>query len=268
MVEKINKIRNNVKNKSPLIHSITNPISINQCANAVLALGARPIMAEHPDEVREITKTAHSLLINMGNITDTRMKAMMISAQTAKENNIPIVLDSVGVACSDLRKNFVHGLIKNYNISVIKGNYSEIMALYDDAYNTAGVDTDKALRIEDLDKTAVELSKKFNTIILASGKTDIVTDGERLVHINNGTPMLSQITGTGCMLGCLVACYLSVSRDMDAAVAACSVLGICGELSETHKGNGSFAVNLMDKLSTLTDKDIEKRLKMEEICFE
>lgn len=267
MIEQINTIRKSVKIQNPLVHCITNPISINQCANAVLAVGARPMMAEHPDEVGDITATANSLVLNLGNITDARMKSMLISAEIADKNNIPFVIDLVGIACSELRRNFATKLLKNNVPTVIKGNYSEINALYNLEYKSAGVDAEN-LETEYISRVAVKLAQKYGTVVLASGKTDIITDGKKLVYINNGTPVLAEITGTGCMLGMLCGCYLSVCNNIYGAITACSVLGICGELAETDKGNGSFAVNLMDNISVLTDADIEKYLKTEEMKVE
>ena len=261
-------IRKQVNEFHPLIHCITNPISINQCANAVLAVGARPIMAEHPKEVKEITDTASALMLNLGNITDARMASMMISAQAAKEKQIPILLDAVGIACSKMRRDYIGELLKTVIPTVMKGNYSEINALYHETYRSSGVDADAALDEQMLDQAAVALARTYHTVILASGRADIVTDGTRLVHIKNGTPQLSRITGTGCMLGALTAAYLSVRPDMDAAVTACVMLGICGQLSETEQGSGSFMVNLMDALSTVKDADIEQYLNMEEIKIE
>lgn len=264
----IREIRHRVKELHPLIHCITNPISINQCANAVLAVGARPIMAEHPQEVKEITDTAGALMLNLGNITDARMASMRISAQAAKERHIPILLDAVGIACSRLRRTYVRDLLKTAVPTVIKGNYSEINALYHETYRSSGVDADAALDARMLDRVAVELAQTYHTVILASGRDDIVTDGARLVHIKNGTPQLSEITGTGCMLGALGAAYLSVKPDMDAAVTACVMLGVCGQRSETERGAGSFLMNLMDALSTVKDADLERYLDMEEIEIE
>ena len=254
----INKIRNSVKELQPLIHCITNPISINQCANVILAVGARPIMAEHPKEVEEITKTAKALLLNLGNITEVRMESILLSAKIAKECHIPIILDIVGVACSKLRRDFTCKLISEISPTVIKGNYSEINALYNVAYHSSGVDADMSLSVDFITTLSVELARKNDTIILASGKIDIVTDGKQIVFIKNGSPKLSMVTGTGCMLGALCACYLSVNQELMAVVTACIVLGISGELSETEKGLGSFFINLIDKISTVTEKEIKK----------
>lgn len=268
MLQSIRDIRAGVKVHHPLIHCITNPISINQCANTILAVGARPIMAEHPGEVCEITGTAGALMLNLGNITDVRMESMRRAAQTAKDGGIPILLDAVGVACSRMRRDYACSIIKTAAPAVIKGNYSEINALYHEAYRAAGVDADAALSGCEMDRVCVALARSYRSTILASGKVDIVTDGTRLFHIKNGTPQLSEITGTGCMLGALAAAYLTTTPGAEAAAAACAVMGICGQCAQTERGGGSFLVNLMDALSTIKDEDIEKCLDMEEIEIE
>ncbi len=265
--DKINKIRNLVREKKPLIHSITNPISINLCANACLGVGARPIMAEHPEEVAEITETADALLLNLGNITDTRLKSIEISASTATKRKIPFVMDAVGVACSALRRRFAKKLIEGNCPNVIKGNYSEIKALFDVEYKSSGVDAED-LSIREVCHTAIQLAARHGTIVLVSGKTDIVTDGKRLVYIKNGCAQLAKVTGTGCMLGELCACFLAVGDGFEAAIAACAVSGICGELSKTHKGSGTFLTNLLDNLSVFDNEEIKKYLKLEEIKIE
>lgn len=259
---------NKIKKQKPLIHCITNPISINQCANAALALGARPIMAEHPDEAAEITVTANALLLNIGNITDVRLKSIEISAETAAKNNIPFIFDAVGAACSEMRRKYTLELIGKYHPSVLKGNYSEIRALFNLEYKAKGVDSESELTVEEVSKAAISLAERYGTTVIASGKTDIVTDGTRLFYIRNGTPQLSSVTGTGCMLGVICACFLPFDDALSSAVKACATLGICGELSETEKGNGSFSVNLIDNLSTVTDETIIKLLKSEEISIE
>ena len=265
--EMIRQILLDGREHQPLIHCITNSISINQCANAILAVGGRPIMAEHPMEVAEITCTAKALMVNLGNITDTRMKSIRISAKTATENRIPILLDAVGIACSQLRRDYIHELLSKVTPTVIKGNYSEIHALYQDSYRSSGVDAED-LDISAVTKIAVALARERNTIILASGKVDIVTDGKRLFHIHNGTPQLSTITGTGCMLGALCATYLSANISLEAVITASALLGIAGEKAKTEQGSGTFYVNLMDALSTLTAENISKNIKLEEISLE
>ncbi len=261
-------IRGAVRERSSLIHCITNPISINQCANAILAVGGRPIMAEHPREVSEITATAGALMLNLGNITDVRMEAMRLSARTAAEHGTPILLDAVGVACSRLRRDYACCLMEAVTPAVIKGNYSEINALYQERYRASGVDADAALDAQTVERAAAALARTRRTVVLASGKVDIVTDGTRLIRVRNGTPQLSCVTGTGCMLGALTAAYLSAASGLDAAVTACAVLGICGQLAETEHGSGSFMVGLLDALSTLQDAELERYMDLEEIEIE
>lgn len=268
MQQAIRNIRNTLRNRKPMIHCITNPISINQCANAILAVGARPMMAEHPKEVAEITRTAGSLMLNLGNITDARMESIILSAKTAKEAGIPFLLDAVGVACSTLRREYVKTLLNRAIPTVIKGNYSEILALYQQSYHASGVDADSDLEVCIIDHAAISLARSLGTIILASGRVDIATDGTRLFHIHNGTPQLSQITGTGCLQGALCAAYLSAKPGLEAVLTGCAVLGICGELARTDRGSGTFLCSLLDALSTLTDADIEQHLKLEEINLE
>lgn len=264
MVNKICEITNFLKNKKPLIHCITNPISINQCANAILSVGARPIMAEHPKEVCEITFASDALMLNIGNITDARMESILLSTKTAKERNLPVLLDVVGIACSKLRREYTYNLLKNYTPSVIKGNYSEIKALYDKEYFSSGVDAELSVDEDDITTTASKLAKNHKTVILATGKTDVVTDGMRTVLVHNGTSSLASVTGTGCMLGALCATFMTYSNPMDATISACCYFGICGELSKTDSGNGSFMVNLIDRISTLKREEISIHINLEE----
>lgn len=262
---KINRIREKVKTTNPLIHCITNPISINQCANAVLAVGARPIMAEHPKEVCGITATSAALVINLGNITDVRISSISISAQQANEQQIPFIIDVVGASCSELRRAFALNIINQFRPDVIKGNYSEINAIYNNNYISAGVDADTALTAEYMAEISKKLAEKYNTTILASGKIDIVADSQKVYFISNGTGQLANITGTGCMLGVLCGTFISVTDSLSAAVTACVVQGICGELSATEKGNGTFMVNLMDNLSVLKNTEVEQFIKIKEV---
>lgn len=258
----INEIRRSLRQQKPLVHSITNPISINQCANAILAVGAKAIMAEHPCEVAEITETAKALLLNIGNLTDARMCSAAISSKVAKEKKIPSVLDVVGVACLKSRRAFAKKLIEKACPDIIKGNYSEIKALFHGEYHSEGIDSENS-DTDEISLIAAKLAQQYQTVILASGKTDIITDGRKIAFSKNGCEQLTTVTGTGCMLGALCACYLSVCDSFTAATAACTVLGVCGELSMTEKGSGSFLLNLMDNLSTLTDKDVTEKTRVE-----
>lgn len=257
-----------MRREKPLIHCITNPISINLCANGLLAIGAQPIMAEHPAEVAEITGNAKALLLNLGNITDVRMLSMKRAAAAAAKRNIPIVIDAVGIGCSKLRRDYLKELLSGVPPTLVKGNYSEIHALFQENYHIDGVDVDAALTEEVARRSAALLARRYSCIILASGKVDIVTDGVRMVHIKNGTPQLAAVTGTGCLLGALCAAFLALQPDMDGAVAACGMLGICGQFAQNKQGTGSFAVRLLDALSAMQVADMQKNMVMEEMDIE
>ena len=255
----IDDIRNKIKDKKPLIHCITNPISIRDCANVILSVGARPMMAEHPDEVEDVTKSAASLLLNLGNLTEARAESMKKSALTAGNINIPVVLDICGVASLKNRRDLALSLIKIAKPQIIKGNYSEVKALLLEEYSASGVDADSALQKEEIIDISKELAKKYNSTIIASGKIDIISDSADTYLCENGTPQLAAITGTGCMLGALSAAFLSEASGVEAGKAACTMFGICGEIAATPLGSGTFGVNLLDALSTIDNDEIKKR---------
>lgn len=249
--------------QKPLIHCITNPISITLCANGILAVGGRPMMAEHPKEVAAITATAGALLLNLGNITDVRMESMEISAAAARKAGVPVILDAVGAACSPIRREFALSLLSRYPIAIVKGNDSEILALDDPGYESSGVDSAAGIPVQTVAAACKRLAIKYHCTVLASGKTDIVSDGIEVRLIHNGTAQLASITGTGCLLGALTASFLAVVPPLEAAVTGCCVLGIAGELAQTDKGSGSFTVNLLDELSRMTEKNVENHKKVE-----
>ncbi|MDY6339582.1 MAG: hydroxyethylthiazole kinase [Saccharofermentans sp.] len=234
-----------------LIHCITNPISMNQCANAILALGARPIMAEHPDEVMEITRTASSLLLNLGNITDSRISSMRLALKEASATGIPVTLDAVGAACSSLRKTLVRLFLTSGKFACLKGNYSEILALYDDTYKAAGVDAKEGIESELIRRAVIELSKTNNCIVAATGKVDLIASDGEIKEVTGGSAQLSQVTGTGCMLGAIIATYLAEENSFQSVVNACKFFKSCGEKAATDKGTGTFMVNLLDAIGVL-----------------
>lgn len=270
IVKIISEIRKAVKENAPLIHCITNPISIHDCANVVLAAGARPMMAEHPEEVAEITVTAGALALNLGNITDARKASILIAGKTAMEHDIPVIVDMVGIGCSRFRKNiireFLDQRVKGARL-ILKGNMSELMALALEHHDVSGVDVaPEDILSKDHAEEGIRLAKgvakKYHAVVLASGATDLVTDGEKVYMIHNGSEMMAKITGTGCMLNVLTAAYMSSGFILEGAVAACVVLGISGEIaSERCSGTGSFQTEFLDALFSMTDTQIEEKIR-------
>lgn len=232
-----------------LIHCITNPISMNQVANTILALGAKPVMAEHPLEVEEITKTASSLLLNLGNISDIRMTSMKTALKTANTNGIPVTLDAVGVACSTLRKDFAKALLSEGKLDVIKGNYSEIYALADDGYRAAGVDAGSDVN-EDKVRTAIlKISGDTKAIVVATGKKDLIGAEGAITEVTGGCEELSSVTGTGCMSGAVIATFLSRENTVQSVIDACVFFKRCGVRAQTNEGPGTFMAKLLDVIA-------------------
>lgn len=281
MTNNFSDLLNYIKAEAPLIHCITNPISINDCANILLALGARPIMAEHPLEVAEITILAKGLALNLGNITDARMESMLIAAQTAQEKNIPIVIDLVGVGCSSLRLNYAQKLLRAASPAVIKGNISELRAIFGLPI-TAGMGVEagqkELVTTANASEYAAIFSKKAReqqAVLLATGPIDLVVSADNAYTISNGTNALASITGTGCMTNiltgaCLAATYNCVCSDEQAAIMACLIMGIAGENAHhifQTDGPGSFRVKLIDSVYQLTAAELAAKSKIQRISF-
>ncbi len=267
IISKLLQIRQSVKFKKPLIHYITNPISINDCANMILAVGAKPIMAEHPLEVSEITAVSKSLGVNLGNITDNKMKSMLISGKISYEKKIPQVIDLVGVGCSKLRLDYAKKFISECHPNVIKGNMSEIKAIYGIKSSAKGIDVGACdiITKQNFDEN-IEMIKRLSmetgSVVAATGVVDIISNGTYTYIISNGCEMLSMITGTGCMLTGLIASYISSENILDGTVLAVALMGICGELSQHAKGTGSFRNELTDNMFSISDDIIIKKIRI------
>lgn len=276
LLSQLEPILTYIQREAPLIHCITNPISINDCANILLAIGARPIMAEHPDEVAEITAIAKGLALNLGNITDARMASMKISAGTAKDKGIPFVLDLVGLSCSRLRQKYAKELLQIAVPDIIKGNISELRTLLG-LPTTPGMGVEAGQKEMVTQENALEYARifqkqarEYHTLLLATGPIDLVVSSEEAYIIANGSNALASITGTGCMNNVLVgACLAGVhgissqaTNNTLAAILSCLLLGIAGENIQDiylNQGPGSFHYSLMDSISKLTPQTIAKQ---------
>ncbi len=271
-IDKIKPVLDYVSAESPLIHCITNPISINDCANSILALGAKPIMAEHPKEAADITYSSSALCLNMGNITDARLESMQISLEVARQHKIPTIIDCVGITCSSFRYDYVTRLINNGAPNVLKGNLSEIKKLCGAESLYVGIDSIETLdNLEGVIEMINSLSLRTGSIIVASGKVDIISNGTIAALVHNGSEYLTKVTGTGCMLNVIIGTFLSAKNCsyFDAAILGTACLGICGEVSyasslkdNVFQGTGSYHINLINSLSTIRPEDIKKKLRI------
>lgn len=279
LLSQLEPILTYIQQEAPLIHCITNPISINDCANILLAIGARPIMAEHPDEVAEITAIAKGLALNLGNITDARMASMKISAGAAKDKGIPFVLDLVGLSCSRLRQKYAKELLQIAVPDIIKGNISELRTLLG-LPTTPGMGVEAGQKEMVTKENALEYARifqkqamEYHTLLLATGPIDLVVSSEEAYIIANGSNALASITGTGCMNNVLAgACLAGVhgissqaTNNTLAAILSCLLLGIAGENIQDiylNQGPGSFHYSLMDSISKLTPHTITQQCRI------
>lgn len=262
--EEIWKIWQKIQKERPLVHCITNIVTVNDCANILLAAGASPTMAHHPLEAAEVTEGCRSLVCNLG--ATESLDAMTAAGIRAREIGRPIVLDPVGASGSSYRRKLCLELIGKIHPSCIRGNFSEIRALAADQKTAAGVDAGRndSVSPETLFRAGnlvQDFAKRTGALVIASGAIDLVSDGERAYSVYNGTPWMARITGCGCMSSALLGAFLAVEGTLESAVSSCAVMGICGEIAmkktkDCGGGTGTFRVYLMDAVSLLTKKDL------------
>lgn len=254
------KIVEALRQKRPVIHHLTNYVTAESCADIALAAGASPIMADEPEEMEEITAGADALVINIGTFNFNKMIAMEKAAEVAHKKGIPVVLDPVGVMSSSLRLNFALKLLNKGYISIVRGNHTECAALLAGKTGGRGVDNiSGGTEAGDALKTAKEAAAKFGCVFAVTGAVDNISNGKQAVVLNNGHPLLTDITGSGCMTTTLCACCAAVTKDMLAAAAlGIVIIGQSAELAanflEKKDGPGMFKVRLMDCVYHVTTK--------------
>ncbi|MCF0127570.1 MAG: hydroxyethylthiazole kinase [Pseudobutyrivibrio sp.] len=264
----------NVRGKCPLIHNITNYVTVNDCANILLACGASPIMADDIDDVKDISPICGGLNINIGTLNSHTIPSMLEAGKIANELNHPAILDPVGAGASRLRTDTALGLIEKVRFTVIRGNISEIKTLALGSGSTKGVDADVADSVtkENLEE-AVAFAKRFaaktGAVIAITGAIDIVADAEKAYCIFNGTPAMSKITGTGCQLSAMTAAFITANPEnaLEATAAAVCAMGLCGEIAKARMseqdGNSSYRNYIIDAVYNLTGEELEKGAKYE-----
>ena len=268
MITECAELIDSLREKAPLIHCITNYVTANTVANGLLAAGASPVMADSPLDAEEITAKASAVLFNMGTLSKDRLKAMLISGQKAAETGKPIVLDPVGAGSAGNRLSSTIQLLRQYRFAAIRGNASEISALL--STSAVNMKTEKGVdsaetTLEDKITLALKAAKRFSCTVMVTGSTDVIASGSRLALVSNGTPMMSRITGTGCLASGLVASYCACSSNsFIAAVTAASVIGAAAEISsQTAKGTGSLYVGMLDALTNIDAAIFTKYAKIE-----
>lgn len=270
-----------IKKESTLTHCITNVVTVKDCANAVLAVGGSPIMANAPEEAEEIVTIANSLVINIGTLTTEQIQTMKKSAKTATKQQKPFVLDPVGVGISKIRNETPIDIIKESKPTIIRGNLSEIKAIamfygiLEECTTAKGVDvadTDIINKetLQTNSQIVKNIAEKLNTTIAVSGQIDIISDGNEVYAIDNGDAMMAKITGTGCMLGCIMGAYAAVGDGLTAAITATTAMAIAGELAaqktiDTNTGTGSFGIYLIDELSKINRETFKRYAQIQKL---
>lgn len=264
----------NVRNTVPLVHNMTNYVTVNDVANVLLACGGSPIMSDEAEDVEDITSVCGGLNINIGTLHKTSIEGMFRAGKKANELGHPVLLDPVGAGASALRTNTALGLMKELKLAVIRGNISEIKTLALGSGTTKGVDADVADAVteESLDE-AVAFVKKFaeetGTIIAVTGAIDLVSDGRKCYVIRNGRPEMGKITGTGCQLSGMMTAYVTANPDhpLEAAAAAVCVMGLAGEIGwsrmQEGDGNATYRNRIIDAIYNMTGEELEKGAKYE-----
>ncbi len=274
MIKSIIEITENMRKEKPIVECLTNRVTINDCANMLLAMGASPIMAEIECEMEEIMNVAGALVINLGLLDEPYLDAMKTAAKAAKKLGKPIVLDPVGAGASKLRDRVCAEMIELAKPDIIRGNMSEIRALSGGTVASRGVDASSDDAVTEDNKAALgelvrALSEKTGAVVCATGAVDIISDGERICYISNGHEMLCGVTGTGCMCSAMTGAMAAAGDPFTAAAAAVMMLGIAGELAHEYTasnnaGIGTFKVKLFDCIYSISGDDFASRGRIEE----
>ena len=270
----LGKCLENVRNSVPLVHNITNYVTVTDVANALLACGGSPIMSDEPLDVEDITSICGGLNINIGTLNKNSIEGMYLAGKKSNELNHPVLLDPVGAGASKLRTETAIGLMKEIKFSVIRGNISEIKTLALGSGTTKGVDADvnDAVSETNLDAAVAfvkDFAKKCNTVVAITGAIDLVSDGNKCYVIRNGRPEMGKITGTGCQLSGMMTAYLVANPDnlCEAAAAAVCVMGLAGEIGWSNMqptdGNSTYRNRIIDAIYNMTPEVLENGAKYE-----
>jgi hydroxyethylthiazole kinase len=251
-----------LRERKPLIHQITNFVVMNETANATLALGALPVMAHAREEVEEMVGYAGALVLNIGTLTPAWVEAMLMAGRAANQRGVPVVLDPVGAGATRYRTETAKWILDEVDVAVLRGNAGEVATLVGITAEMRGVESMGAgEKAADLARRA---GRSLGVVASVTGPIDHVSDGERVVAIANGDPLLAAITGTGCMSSAITGCFLAVAESIfDGAVEALVAFGVAGEDAAVDaKGPGSFHVNLYDALAGLDPATLDSRARV------
>jgi hydroxyethylthiazole kinase len=249
-----------VREVNPLVHNITNVVVTNFTANGLLALGASPVMAYAAEEVAAMAKIASSLVLNIGTLNPLTVESMLLAGKAANESNIPVVFDPVGAGATRYRTETAQRILDEVKISIVRGNAAEVANIIGEQWEIKGVDAGAEQgNIVDL---AITAAQKLGTVVVITGKEDVVTDGVTTYIAANGHPILTKVTGTGCLLSSVIGAFAAVEKNLiSAAIAALTYYGVSAEkaaLTTIEKGPGSFQIEFLNQLSLVSAEDVKQ----------
>jgi hydroxyethylthiazole kinase len=251
-----------VREQSPLVHNITNYVAMNFSANALLAIGASPVMAHAAQEVADMAQLAGALVINIGTLDEKWIESMIIAGKAKQQAGGPIVLDPVGVGATAYRTQTAWQIIEACHPTIIRGNASEIMALLHADVKSKGVDS--SCSSTDAVDSAKKLAERTGAVVVVSGEVDYITDGKQVETIRNGSAMMPRVTAMGCTASSMIGAFVAVHahNPFEASLHAMAVMGIAGEMAaQQAKGQGSLLTHFIDTLYTLTETQLIDTLK-------
>ncbi|APW65435.1 MULTISPECIES: hydroxyethylthiazole kinase [Arcobacteraceae] len=258
--DNIKRLRQN----SPLIHNITNIVVANYVANGLLSMGCSPIMSNAIEEMDELPAICQALVINIGTLTSEQVKSMIKAGKSANKNNIPVVLDPVGVGATSFRKQTVQTLLKEIKFDLIRGNAGEIAHLAQVNWKAKGVDAGSGEA--NFSQIAKDVALKYDCIVSISGEIDYISDGLKVAKIDNGTTLFPKITGSGCLLSAVCGAFLTLGENsFELTVSACTSYAIAGQIVKEQLNDnqtGQFYIALLDSLAKLDDTTVEKYAKI------
>ena len=249
--------------EKPLVHHITNYVTVNDCANMTLAIGASPIMADAMEEAADIARLSSALVLNIGTLNSRTAASMLAAGKAANEKGIPVVFDPVGAGASAFRNDAAAQILREVRVSVVRGNISEVRFLAGLSSNTKGVDASADDEADNAADVAQIVARALHCVVAITGAIDTIADAARVIHIRNGHPMMADVTGTGCMCTSLVGSFCGASpQHFEATAAAVMCMGIAGELAFEavgQKGTGSYRAALADAVSRMDKNTMEER---------
>ncbi|WP_374717957.1 hydroxyethylthiazole kinase [Neobacillus sp.] len=247
-----------VREVNPLVHNITNVVVTNFTANGLLALGASPVMAYAAEEVKEMAQLASSLVLNIGTLNPQTVESMILAGKAANEKETPVLFDPVGAGATQYRTETARKIMNEVKVSIVRGNTAEIANVVGENWKIKGVDAGEANG--DVVNLAIKAAQKLNCVVVITGKDDVITDGTTTYLVSNGHPLLTKVTGAGCLLTSVIAAFAGVEKDLlRASTAALTFYGIAAEKAAkktAEQGSGSFQIELLNQLAMVTPEEL------------